>query len=318
MLQSYNLRSPSVKRILKEAQELRDATYEYAAKPLDDNIYEWHFTFRGPEGTEFEGGIYHGRIILPHEYPMKPPNIILLNPNGRFQLHKKICLSISGYHPETWQPSWSIRTALLAIRGFMETKSNGSIGGLDYPKQERKKLAKKSLTFSCETCGKIQELLLAEKPEQTSASEQVEKEQKELMKQIEIGKKPEEKKETEKKEVKDPEKVETPTTPSAGDEVSTDPIKVDDVAAVLADEETTQVVEELVETVSHQQTDAVDHGVTETQQDEVQTSAPEVVVAANVEESSWIDTMLQLAIVCILQLICYLFWRRYTITFYDE
>lgn len=28
-------------------------------------------------------------------------------PNGRFEVGKKICLSISGHHPETWQPSWS-------------------------------------------------------------------------------------------------------------------------------------------------------------------------------------------------------------------
>ena len=28
-------------------------------------------------------------------------------PNGRFEPHKKICLSISQHHPEFWQPSWS-------------------------------------------------------------------------------------------------------------------------------------------------------------------------------------------------------------------
>lgn len=32
----------------------------------------------GPQGTEFEGGHYHGRIVLPTEYPMKPPSIIML------------------------------------------------------------------------------------------------------------------------------------------------------------------------------------------------------------------------------------------------
>ena len=88
---------------------------------IADNLFEWHFTVRGPSDTEFEGGVYHGRIILPTEYPMKPPHIIVLTPNGRFEVGKKICLSISGHHPESWQPSWSIRTALLAIIGFMPT-----------------------------------------------------------------------------------------------------------------------------------------------------------------------------------------------------
>ena len=32
---------------------------------------------------------------------------LFLQPNGRFELNKKICLSISAYHPEYWRPSWS-------------------------------------------------------------------------------------------------------------------------------------------------------------------------------------------------------------------
>lgn len=69
-------------------------------------MFDWHFTLRGPRDTEFEGGVYHGRILLPADYPFKPPNIMLLTPNGRFEVRKKICLSISAYHPEEWQPAW--------------------------------------------------------------------------------------------------------------------------------------------------------------------------------------------------------------------
>ncbi|XP_057337948.1 ubiquitin-conjugating enzyme E2 J1-like [Microplitis mediator] len=155
----YNTKSPAVKRLMREAQELHEATDEYHACPLEDNLFEWHFTVRGPPSTEFEDGIYHGRIILPPEYPMKPPNIILLTPNGRFEIHKKICLSISGHHPETWQPSWSIRTALLALIAFMPTPGNDTIGSLDYSAEERQKLAKKSQSWECGVCGKIINLL---------------------------------------------------------------------------------------------------------------------------------------------------------------
>lgn len=155
----YNLRSPAVKRLMREAQELHEATEEYFAQPLEDNLFEWHFTVRGPPESEFEGGIYHGRVILPPDYPMKPPSIILLTPNGRFETNKKICLSISGHHPESWQPSWSLRTALLAIIGFMPTHGSGAIGSLDYSAQERKQLAKKSQTWSCSHCGPIAKLL---------------------------------------------------------------------------------------------------------------------------------------------------------------
>ncbi|KAK6161004.1 hypothetical protein DH2020_004385 [Rehmannia glutinosa] len=67
-----------------------------------------------------------------------------LEPNGRFETQTKICLSISNHHPEHWQPSWSVRTALVALIAFMPTSPNGALGSLDYPKEERRALAIKS------------------------------------------------------------------------------------------------------------------------------------------------------------------------------
>ncbi|KAM3602624.1 uncharacterized protein V6R79_007523 [Siganus canaliculatus] len=183
MENKYNLRSPAVKRLMKEAAELRDPTEHYHAQPLEDNLFEWHFSVRGPPDSDFDGGVYHGRIVLPPEYPMKPPSIILLTPNGRFEVGKKICLSISGHHPETWQPSWSIRTALIAIIGFMPTKGEGAIGSLDYTPEERKTLAKKSQDFCCETCGcSMRSALLTLTPNSNPSAE--DHEAKELAQQI--------------------------------------------------------------------------------------------------------------------------------------
>ncbi|CAP31914.1 Protein CBR-UBC-6 [Caenorhabditis briggsae] len=153
MTQQYNTKSAGVRRLMQEAKELRQPTEMYFAQPIEDNLFEWHFTIRGTIGTDFEGGIYHGRIMFPAEYPMKPPNLILLTPNGRFELNKKICLSISGYHPETWLPSWSIRTALLALIGFLPSTPGGALGSLDYPPKERNRLAKLSGDWKCKECG---------------------------------------------------------------------------------------------------------------------------------------------------------------------
>jgi ubiquitin-protein ligase len=152
----YNMRSPAVKRIMREALEnSREDQSMISVAPLADNIFEWHFTFRGPPGTAYELGMYHGRIVLPTNYPMAPPNIILLNASGRFDINVKICLSISSYHPETWQPSWSVRTALTALRAFMETDSPGAIGSIQCSDEVRKDLAKKSRFFKCPSCGYI-------------------------------------------------------------------------------------------------------------------------------------------------------------------
>ncbi|KAI5635884.1 ubiquitin-conjugating enzyme domain-containing protein [Phthorimaea operculella] len=179
MGEKYNTKCPGVKRLMREALELAEATEEYCARPLEDNLFEWHFTVQGPKGTEFEGGIYHGRILLPKEYPMHPPHIILLTPNGRFEVNKKICLSISGYHPETWQPSWSIRTALLALIAFMPTPAEGTIGSLDYNPAERKILAKKSRSWVCPQCGEISALL-----SDTTAAKPLSEEEQSVLSQI--------------------------------------------------------------------------------------------------------------------------------------
>ncbi|XP_003391734.2 PREDICTED: ubiquitin-conjugating enzyme E2 J1-like, partial [Amphimedon queenslandica] len=111
-----------------------------------DNLFEWHFTIQGPPGTDYEGGRYHGRILLPPEYPMKPPSIVILTPNGRFELNQKICLSASAYHPEMWQASWGIRTMLLALVGFMPTDGKGTIGSLDCTPEARRQMA---IRYTC-------------------------------------------------------------------------------------------------------------------------------------------------------------------------
>ena len=74
-----NRKNPAVKRIMADVKELQThPSSRYFAQPLEDNMFEWHFTIRGPADTPFAEGIYHGRILLPVDYPMKPPNIVFL------------------------------------------------------------------------------------------------------------------------------------------------------------------------------------------------------------------------------------------------
>ena len=74
-----NHRNPAIRRILADVRELKlHPSSRYYAQPLEDDMFEWHFTIRGPDDTPFAGGIYHGRILLPADYPMKPPNIVFM------------------------------------------------------------------------------------------------------------------------------------------------------------------------------------------------------------------------------------------------
>ncbi|KAJ8556968.1 hypothetical protein ON010_g8995 [Phytophthora cinnamomi] len=89
---------------------------------------------------------------------------------------RKICLSISAYHPEEWQPAWGVRLILEALISFMPTKGEGAIGALDFPPEERKRLAK-----LCETCGRVADLL----PElETEDGEETEKKPSKYAEQI--------------------------------------------------------------------------------------------------------------------------------------
>ncbi|OGM45892.1 putative ubiquitin conjugating enzyme (UbcF) [Aspergillus bombycis] len=157
--------SPSLRRLMKEAAELSASpSPHFHAQPVSDsNLYDWHFTIAGPPApSPYASGIYHGRIVLPPTYPLRPPSFRFLTPSGRFEVNREICLSISGHHEETWQPAWGIRTALLAIRSFMDGDAKGQVGGLDVSEEVRRDHARRSGAWCCEVCGKSNEAILGE------------------------------------------------------------------------------------------------------------------------------------------------------------
>ncbi|KAF8649485.1 hypothetical protein AX16_005773 [Volvariella volvacea WC 439] len=99
------------KRLSKEyiAMQKEPPPFIWAA-PDEKNILTWNFLIRGPPDSVYAGGEYHGILLFPSEYPFKPPGIKMLTPSGRFQPDKKICFSMSDFHPGTWNPAWSVAT----------------------------------------------------------------------------------------------------------------------------------------------------------------------------------------------------------------
>lgn len=148
---------------MQEAKELaNDPCTDYTAAPLEDDIFEWHCTLRGPAGTDFEGGLYHFRILLPAEYPFRPPSIMMITPNGRFELNTKICISFTSYHEELWQPAWGVRTAILGLQGFFPLKGQAAVGvgSIETSSAERKRLAALSREWVCPHCQQPNSQLL--------------------------------------------------------------------------------------------------------------------------------------------------------------
>ncbi len=97
----------------------KDPEHGIWAAPSEKDILKWEFIVRGSDDTPYEGGIYHGRLTFPTSFPMAPPSIQMFTPSGRFETNKKICMSMSDFHPELWNPTWSVRTILVGFVSFM-------------------------------------------------------------------------------------------------------------------------------------------------------------------------------------------------------
>jgi len=135
-------------RLRKEFARLSKHPVEYIeATPLESNMLEWHYVITGPKGSPYEGGLYHGKLVFPPQYPYKPPSIQMLTPSGRFQTNTRICLSMSDFHPESWSPSWHVSNILTGLLSFMleNTPTVGSVESSDATKREH---AARSLQYN--------------------------------------------------------------------------------------------------------------------------------------------------------------------------
>ncbi|KAG2319794.1 hypothetical protein Bca52824_013007 [Brassica carinata] len=140
-----------IKRLQKEYRALsKEPVSHVVARPSPNDILEWHYVLEGSDGTPFAGGYYYGKIKFPPEYPYKPPGITMTTPNGRFVTQKKICLSMSDFHPESWNPMWSVSSILTGLLSFMMDTSP-TTGSVNTTVAEKQRLAKLSLAFNCKT-----------------------------------------------------------------------------------------------------------------------------------------------------------------------
>ena len=79
---------------------------------------------------------------------MAPPAFKVFTPSGRFEPGVRLCMSMSDYHPESWNPSWSVETLLVGLQSFMYEESE-AIGSLrNVSASERQRLAAQSHAFN--------------------------------------------------------------------------------------------------------------------------------------------------------------------------
>lgn len=138
----------ATKRLSKEYKALEESPPPLIeAHPSEQNILEWHYLLTGPPGTPYDGGQYHGMLIFPRDYPFKPPEIRMITPNGRFHTNTRLCLSMSDYHPDTWQPAWSVATILTGLLSFM-TGGESTTGAVSTSVEMKRRYARASWSWN--------------------------------------------------------------------------------------------------------------------------------------------------------------------------
>jgi len=118
-----------------------------------DNILEIYFKFKGIEETDYCDGEYICKIEHHHEYPVRAPNLYIMTPNGRFQINRKLCLTNTSYHQESWAPAgWSLESFIQAFISVFHSDSKSDRIGIGHIKEKDSKrtieLATKSTNFN--------------------------------------------------------------------------------------------------------------------------------------------------------------------------
>ncbi|CAN0384122.1 unnamed protein product [Ectocarpus fasciculatus] len=79
---------------------------------------------------------------------MKPPSVMMMTPNGRFACSRRLCLSMSDFHPESWNPMWSVSTILMGLYSFMLDNA-ATLGSVTSSTAQKKRFATESLEVNC-------------------------------------------------------------------------------------------------------------------------------------------------------------------------
>lgn len=132
------------KRLTREYANIQKDPPPYIiAHPSESNILEWHYILTGAPATPYENGQYWGSLIFPPDYPFAPPAIRMHTPSGRFRPSERLCLSISDFHPKSFNPAWSVATILNGLLSFMNSEEM-TAGSVSATNAERKFFAARS------------------------------------------------------------------------------------------------------------------------------------------------------------------------------
>ena len=137
------------KRIKYELRNLKKARMENIQVIQDENDkFTFYFLLKGIKKSDYDGGYYMGKIILPHDYPNSPVDYKMLTPSGRFTINTSICLTNSKYHKEQWTPSWNLENMTIGFISIFNDDSEHGISHIKDTPENRKAFARDSISYN--------------------------------------------------------------------------------------------------------------------------------------------------------------------------
>merc|ERR1719242_758967 len=153
----------AMQRLRRDFIDLQSANLSsIAARPLDDNLFEWHVNIR-PRYGPYSGVYIHLILQFPKNYPVKPPTVKLCttikHPNvfGEF-----ICLSMlrpesSNIPYEGWSGAYSVTSILMQLQSLLFAENIDQDGGYQikatHSRDSVQNGIRNCLYFRCKTCS---------------------------------------------------------------------------------------------------------------------------------------------------------------------
>lgn len=106
------------RRITQELKSLEDSPIDGASIMDGDDLFNLEVTLDGPEDTVYEGGVFDVKVIIPIEYPFRPPVVTfstpIYHPNIKSSGEEagKMCADLIS---NGWAPTCNIRYVIETV-----------------------------------------------------------------------------------------------------------------------------------------------------------------------------------------------------------
>lgn len=119
---------------------------QYPYKPPGNFLHQ-HLPFWSARPLLHSRSLLTASLPAPCDQPSTLAAVYMCTPQGRFKCNQKLCLSMSDFHPETWNPLWSVSAVLTGLLSFM-LGNEDTVGSIQTTTSQKRLLARDSHRYN--------------------------------------------------------------------------------------------------------------------------------------------------------------------------